>query len=105
MSTRSIIAKENQDGSITAVYCHWDGCPSNNGKILLENYKTEKQVDKLLSKGSMSSLGEKCTKPKGHSFDSIGDKYFIISDFQILLKSGKTIKNSKSIEKDRFSMK
>jgi hypothetical protein len=39
------------------VYCHWDGYPSNNGKLLQENYKTREEIDKLLSNGDMSSLG------------------------------------------------
>jgi len=77
MSTRSIIAKENEDGTISAVYCHWDGYPSWNGKILIENYTTAARVDNLLKHGSISSLAEKCTKPKGHSFDSKVDGYTV----------------------------
>jgi len=58
MSTRSLIAKKNSDNTVTVVYCHWDGYPSNNGKILLENYKDEATVDQMISGGGMSSLGE-----------------------------------------------
>ncbi len=31
MATRSRIAIENQDGSVTSVYCHWDGHIETNG--------------------------------------------------------------------------
>ena len=27
MATRSRIAKQNPDGTIKSVYCHWDGYP------------------------------------------------------------------------------
>jgi hypothetical protein len=34
MSTRSRIAIENQNGSVTSVYCHFDGYISGVGKTL-----------------------------------------------------------------------
>lgn len=58
MSTNSTIAKKNADGTITAIYCHWDGYPSNNGRILLEHYTDEAKIDELLALGSLSVLGE-----------------------------------------------
>jgi len=58
MSTNSTIAKKNSDGSITAIYCHWDGYISHNGKILLEHYTDEAKIDELLALGSLSVLGE-----------------------------------------------
>ena len=59
MATRSTIGILNSDGSVTAVYCHWDGYPEYNGKILSENYDTSDKVRELLAMGSISSLGEK----------------------------------------------
>jgi len=56
MSTRSNIALEYNDGSIDRIYCHWDGYPDNNGRILLENYTTAEQVSEMLDLGDMSSL-------------------------------------------------
>ena len=56
MSTRSMIGKLNEDGSVTAIYCHFDGYPSHNGKILNEHYTDEKKVDELLALGSLSIL-------------------------------------------------
>jgi len=57
MATRSTIGVLNTDGSVTAVYCHWDGYPENNGKLLMENYTTENAVRGLIELGSISSLG------------------------------------------------
>jgi hypothetical protein len=56
MATRSRIGIKNQDGTITSVYCHWDGYLEHNGKILFETYNTEEKIRELLSYGSISSL-------------------------------------------------
>ena len=58
MGTRSTIAIQNEDGSVTGIYCHWDGYLSHNGRILQENYITEAQVRELIALGDLSSLGE-----------------------------------------------
>ena len=57
MATRSTIAIELPNGKIKSVYCHWDGYLSYNGKILQEHYTTAEKVEKLISKGAISSLG------------------------------------------------
>lgn len=57
MSTRSLIAIENTDGTVESVYCHWDGYVEYNGKILFNNYKTEAIVRELIAGGNMSTLG------------------------------------------------
>lgn len=57
MSTRSLIGKLEKDGTIKAVYCHYDGYISYNGRIIYENYK-RRDVNKLLKNGNMSSLSE-----------------------------------------------
>ena len=56
MATRSRIAIENQDGSVTSVYCHWDGYIKSNGVILNENYNTKDKVEELIALGDLSSL-------------------------------------------------
>lgn len=58
MGTRSTIAICNEDGSVTGIYCHWDGYLSHNGRILAENYTTEAAVRELIALGDLSSLGE-----------------------------------------------
>ena len=58
MSTKSSISiYENE--IYAGVYCHNDGYLSHNGRILLHNYTTAKDVKELISFGDMSSLGEK----------------------------------------------
>ena len=58
MSTRSAIGIQRKDGTIEAIYCHWDGYPSGNGEILLNHYKDVKKINKLLKLGDLSQLGE-----------------------------------------------
>ena len=67
MGTRSYIGMVENDGKIRAVYCHWDGYPSHNGKILLNHYD-ENKTKELLDLGDLSSLGPNIgTK---HEFDA-----------------------------------
>lgn len=56
MSTRSMIGIQNRDGSIDAIWCHWDGYPSNNGRILLDMYTTAKATKELINQGNRESL-------------------------------------------------
>lgn len=58
MATRSSIAIQNDDGTVTGIYCHWDGYLSHNGRILNVYYNTENQVRELIALGDLSSLGE-----------------------------------------------
>lgn len=58
MGTRSTIAIQNSNGTVTGIYCHWDGYVEHNGKILNENYTTEAAVRELIALGDLSSLGE-----------------------------------------------
>jgi hypothetical protein len=62
MATRSLIAIEKEFGVYDASYCHFDGYPDHNGKILIQNYTTEDKVNELLSKGEMSCLRESINK-------------------------------------------
>lgn len=56
MGTRSAIGIKNSDGSVTAIYCHWDGYPSYNGRILKDHYGDESKVRELIGLGDISSL-------------------------------------------------
>lgn len=57
MSTHASIAVQHKDGTITQVYCHFDGYLSYCGKNLLEHYNTREMAEKLVQGGNMSSLG------------------------------------------------
>jgi hypothetical protein len=56
MGTRSTIALEFADGTVQAVYCHWDGYLSNNGQILLKHYSDPFKLRDLIDLGGFSSL-------------------------------------------------
>jgi hypothetical protein len=62
MATRNRIAIENQDGSVTSVYCHWDGHIKTNGVILNNNYATTDKVEELIALGDLSSLDKTLEK-------------------------------------------
>ena len=58
MGTRSTIAIENGNGTVTGIYCHWDGYLNHNGRILQDYYNTEAKVRELIALGDLSSLGK-----------------------------------------------
>lgn len=57
MSTRSTIAVLNPDGTVSQVYCHFDGYLSGVGVELFENYTDFDSVKELVELGDMSALG------------------------------------------------
>jgi hypothetical protein len=71
MSTRSIIGVMHGD-NCKAVYCHFDGYLSHNGRILQEHYDSPK-ANNLIALGNISSLapniGEK------HPFEPTHDMH------------------------------
>jgi hypothetical protein len=58
MGTRSTIAIEFADNSVSQVYCHWDGYLENNGQILETYYMDPFKVRSLVELGGFSSLRE-----------------------------------------------
>ena len=54
MGTRSRIGIQLSDDSILSVYCHYDGYPSFNGKVLREFYDTKEKASQLINGGDMS---------------------------------------------------
>lgn len=66
-STISIVTERTVEGIGSTIYCHWDGYPSNNGRILLEHYKDAQKVRSLINLGSISSLAEN-VKPGKEGF-------------------------------------
>jgi hypothetical protein len=70
MGTRSDIIVEQANGTWKRIYCHWDGYVSHNGRILFDHYNSAKLAEAVVKPGDMSSLGPKCSKPQGHSFDN-----------------------------------
>jgi hypothetical protein len=71
MATRSRIGIENEDGTVSSVYCHWDGYPSHNGDLLVKHYSDRENVEALISLGAISSLRKNIVNTSGtHSIES-----------------------------------
>ena len=68
MGTRSRIGIRNSDDSVVSIYCHWDGYPEHNGRILVDHYADEVKVRKLMALGNLSTLGANIGSK--HHFDS-----------------------------------
>lgn len=66
MATRSNIGMKVENG-YDFIYCHWDGYPSNNGRILLRSYTNPDMVYELINLGDLSSLGDDLQKTVAYS--------------------------------------
>jgi hypothetical protein len=71
MATRSNIGIVNGDGSVTAIYCHWDGYPEHVGNLLLNHYTDFDIVCELMDLGDLSSLNKNLyCDDNNHSFEN-----------------------------------
>jgi len=70
MATRSAIGFVEYDGSVTAVYCHWDGYLDGVGATLVAHYRDLYKVLDLLDQGDISSLRPEIGEQ--HPFSSHG---------------------------------
>jgi hypothetical protein len=61
MGTRSFISIKHKDNTYSGVYCHWDGSPNWNGKILVKDYQARSKVVDLIDGGDMSALKTRST--------------------------------------------
>jgi len=58
MGTRSNIAYEKENGKVVVMYCHYDGYPEYNGRVLQEHYSHPNQATALVDNGYQSGLKE-----------------------------------------------
>ena len=58
MGTRSNIAYQKPSGKVVVMYCHYDGYPEYNGKILYNHYNHHKKAIALVDNGYQSGLKE-----------------------------------------------
>ena len=56
MATRGQIGMLLEDGSVLAVYSHWDNYPDGTGAKLVQCYNTKEQVADLIDGGSISTV-------------------------------------------------
>ena len=74
MATRGNIGIVNEDGSITAIYVHFDSYPEYVGKILLNHYTTSDIVNGLMNLGDLSILSESLYSDNNrHTFNNPQD--------------------------------
>lgn len=74
MSTRSNIAIRESDGKMKVIYCHFDGYPLGGvGEQLLNHYKDETKVRKLIELGGISSLDDEIEDTKNNAYANRDD--------------------------------
>ncbi len=72
MGTRSNIIVKLNDTEYGRIYCHWDGYPTHNGKILHTHYRKHSKCKSLVKLGNLSSLRRKIRPVKGiiHTYEN-----------------------------------
>jgi hypothetical protein len=87
MATRSLIGIKTGD-TVKTIYCHWDGYPSHNGIILVDNYNTPSKIYELLALGDLSTLKETIDtcwvyhRDRKESYDKVKAKDIKYSDLE-----------------------
>lgn len=76
MGTRSSIVVKVGD-KVKGIYCHWDGYPSHNGRILIGHYNSQELAEQVISLGDLSSLDVSMECPDGHTYSTPKDGYSI----------------------------
>lgn len=74
MATRSAIGVLNIDGTVNAIYCHWDGYPEGVGRTLIQHWCDEQKINSLIELGDLSMLRSEIGE--AHDFNvrwSLGD--------------------------------
>jgi hypothetical protein len=72
MANRSTIAIKRPNGTISQIYCHYDGYDSGVGQTLRDHFTSPELVEELISLGDISYLEPLLHPPEDsiHSFDS-----------------------------------
>ena len=77
MATRSAIGMVEYDGSVTSIYCHWDGYPENNGRLLRKHWNDVYLIEQLMSLGDLSVLGKELGEKQ--DFDQPTDRSWCLA--------------------------
>lgn len=99
MSTRSFIGIQNSDGTVDAVYCHFDGYLPGVGADLIGSYDGEELARGLVQGGDMRSVGDPYLAYAGEEWEDIkpiqydtlsafAQKGFQIASFVYLFQDG-----------------
>jgi hypothetical protein len=82
MATRSTIGIKSEDGTVKAIYCHWDGYPAGVGLGLIDNYDSKAQAEALIALGGFSSLMETLEETKAGAYNTESDKARVFTGVQ-----------------------
>ena len=74
MSTRSQIGVMKRDGTVQAIYCHFDGYPGHVGRTLVDNYASTRKANAIVERGDMSTLNSTLKKSVFYHRDR-GEKF------------------------------
>lgn len=88
MSTRSSIAVVHADGSVSAVYCHFDGYTEGVGAALLAHHNSQSAAEALVALGDLSCV-QRCgnveaySRDRGEPFEDVKPKRFAsVADYR-----------------------
>jgi len=81
MSTRSMIAQTQYNGTVRAVYCHCDGYPEHNGRLLSRHWSNPVDLAELIDRGDMSSLGESIQLTRFYARSGEDHAYLMAGEF------------------------
>lgn len=73
MATRSTIGIKSEDGTIKAIYCHWDGYPAGVGAGLVTYYNSKEQAEQLIALGGFSALMDTMEETKAGAYGNESD--------------------------------
>jgi hypothetical protein len=79
MSTRSSIAVQHADGSVSAVYCHFDGYLEGVGAELVSKHDSQDAAEALVSLGDLSSVCKEVRayhRDRGEPFADVAPKRY-----------------------------
>lgn len=74
MATRSTIGVRSEDGTVKAIYCHWDGYPAGVGAGLIQNYNSKEKAQALIELGGFSSLQDTLEETKAGAYGTESDR-------------------------------
>ena len=80
MGTRSIIGTLNDNGTVTASYCHYDGYLEGVGSTLLDSYNSDAEANMVAKGGYLSSLSDSYSESKESAVNDDQADFFSSKD-------------------------
>lgn len=101
MSTRCLVARLNEDGTVDAIYNHFDSYYDGLGADLLKYFDTKEKVDSLIKRGSGSYvLDEKGYEDEKNSHYNSEDDFFKQVDSDCFIEFGYIWKDDQWFARD-----